>query len=396
VTTRLPLYGITVIAVEQAVAAPLATRHLADLGARVIKIERPDGGDFARSYDRSVNGLASHFVWLNRGKESVVLDLRSPGGRTSLAGLVAGADVFVQNLGPGAAGRLGFGAAELRARYPGLITVDVSGYGSSGPYRDKRAYDMLIQCEAALASVTGSPERAAKSGIPTSDIAAGMYAFSATLAALFSRAVDGAGASIEISMLESTAEWMGYQLHYAQGTGLSPGRSGLSHPSVAPYDAYPTSDGREVLIGIQNDREWARFARDFLHRPELVTDPRWATNVERVRRRRMVDALVAGRTVTMAIDDVIAELDAAKIGSARLNDVADLLAHPQLAARDRWRTVDTPAGAIRSLLPPFTFAGIELPVAPVPALGEHTDAVLSGLEQSPPPAAGLAFIDREQ
>lgn len=378
-TGRLPLEGITVVSLEQAVAAPLASRHLADLGAHVVKVERPDGGDFARGYDTAVRGMASHFVWLNRGKQSVTADLKTDGGRAVLADLIGRADVFLQNLAPGAAARLGFGADDLRARHPRLVTVDMSGYGGEGPYRDKRAYDMLVQCEAALASVTGPPETPAKTGMPASDIAAGMYAFSAVLAALVGRAATGEGAGLEISMFEATAEWMGYQMHYAQATGVSPGRAGLSHPSIAPYDAYPTSDDREVLIGVQNDREWARLAEGFLERPDLVTDPQWATNVARVRHRRVVDALIAGRTATMTADEVVKRLDEINIASARLNDVADLLHHPQLAARDRWRTVRTPVGEVRGLLPPFTFAGLELPMGPVPGLGEHTDEVLRRL-----------------
>ncbi len=371
------------VALEAAVAAPLATRHMADLGARVVKVERRDGGDFARAYDDSVHGLASHFVWLNRGKQSVTLDLKTDRGRAVLADLVAGADVFLQNLAPGAAARLGCASADLRERDPRLITVDMSGYGASGPYRDKRAYDMLVQCEAALAAVTGPAQSPAKTGVPAADIAAGVYAFSAVLAALVRRGTTGEGASIEISMFEATAEWMGYQLYYLQGTGRAPGRSGLSHPSVAPYDSYPTADEQEVLIGIQNDREWRRFADGFLGRPELADDPEWATNVARVRHRRIVDALVAGRTATMAADDLVARLDDLAIASARLNSVANLLDHPQLAARDRWRTVTTPGGEIRALLPPFTFAGLELPTGPVPALGEHTEDVLRALGYPP-------------
>jgi crotonobetainyl-CoA:carnitine CoA-transferase CaiB-like acyl-CoA transferase len=378
VVSTLPLAGVTVVALEQAVAAPLATRHLADLGARVVKIERPEG-DFARGYDRSVNGLASHFVWLNRGKESITLDLKTPDGPAVLADLVAAADVFVQNLAPGAAARLGFGAEELRARHPRLTTVDLSGYGSGGPYQDKRAYDMLIQCESGLASVTGPPDRPAKTGVPSSDIAAGMYALTAVLAALVSRAVTGEGRAVEVSMFEATAEWLGHQLHYAQGTGRPPGRAGLSHPAIAPYDAYPTADGEEVMIGIQNDREWARFATGFLDRPDLAAHPDWSTNVARVRRRRLVDALVGGRAAAMTADQAIERLDALAIASARLNGVGDLLVHPQLAARHRWRSVATPVGDVRSLLPPFTFADVELPMDPVPLLGEHTDSVLSRL-----------------
>jgi itaconate CoA-transferase len=375
----LPLRGVTVVALEQAVAAPIATRHLADLGARVIKVERPDGGDFARQYDRVVGGLSSHFVWLNRGKESITLNLKMTEGRRLLGELVAGADVFVQNLAPGATDRLDLAPAHLRARYPRLITVDMSGYGSTGPYRNKRAYDMLVQCESGLASVTGPPERPAKAGVPASDIAAGMYALTATLAALVSRSSTGEGSAIEISMFEATAEWMGYQLHYAQCAGRAPGRAGLSHPTVAPYDAYPTADDREVLIGIQNDREWARFAAGFLDRPDLADHPQWSTNVARVRHRRVVDAVVAGRTAILEADEVVKRLDAIDIASALLKGVPDLLTHPQLAARDRWRTVHTPTRTVRALLPPFTFAGLELAMGPVPALGGHTTEVLRGL-----------------
>jgi crotonobetainyl-CoA:carnitine CoA-transferase CaiB-like acyl-CoA transferase len=379
----LPLTGITVVALEQAVAAPLATRHLADLGARVIKVERPDGGDFARGYDTSVHGLASHFVWLNRGKESVALDLKTAVGREALSDLVAVADVFVQNLAPGAAARLGFGAAGLRARHPRLVTVDMSGYGGTGPYRDKRAYDMLVQGEAAVVSVTGPADSPAKAGIPASDIAAAMYALSSILAVLVGRASGtGQGAALEISMLEATSEWMGYQIYYTQGTGRSPSRTGLSHPSVAPYGAFPTADGREVMIGIHNDREWARFASDFLNEPGLAIDPAWATNIERVRNRAAVDALIAKQTAALDADELIARLDAMGIASSRVNDVTGLLRHPQLAGRDRWRPVETPAGTVRGLLPPFTIAGLELPMGRVPALGEHTEAVLRGLGYS--------------
>jgi itaconate CoA-transferase len=375
----LPLDSYTVVALEQAVAAPLATRHLGDLGARVIKVERVDGGDFARGFDTAVHGLASHFVWLNRGKESITLDLKAPEGRAVLAALVARADVFLQNLGPGVASRLGFEAGALRAAHPRLVTVTMSGYGDGGPYRDKRAYDMLVQCEAGLASVTGPPEQAAKTGVPTADIAAGMYAFSSTLAALLTRERTGRGTGIDVSMFDATAEWMGYQLYYAGGTGLAPPRSGLSHPSIAPYDAYPTADGAEVLIGIQNDREWARFTASFLHRPDLVDHPEWATNVARVRNRRLVDALVGGRTATSGAEAVITALDAIGIATARLNTPLDLISHPQLEARGRWRGIDTPAGPVRALLPPFELSGVDPRMGPVPALGQHTDDILGWL-----------------
>jgi itaconate CoA-transferase len=378
----LPLAGITVVALEQAVAAPLATRHLADLGARVIKVERPGCGDFARGYDASVHGLSSHFVWLNRGKHSLALDLKSPGGRRVLADLVARADVFVQNLAPGASARLGFDAALLRERYPRLVTVDLSGYGGDGAYRDRRAYDMLIQCEAGLVSVTGPPDTPAKAGIPAADIAAAMYALTSVLAALVGRAGSGHGAQAEVSMLEATGEWMGYHLYSAEGTGRTPGRMGLSHATVAPYGAYPTADGHEVMIGIQNDREWARFAAQVVGLPQLADDPEWATNMARVRNRDAVDALVAEHTKALDAEEVAARLTQAGIAFARINAVDEVLRHPQLAERDRWRQVRTPGGTVRGLLPPFTFAGLELPMDPVPAVGEHTESVLRELGYS--------------
>jgi crotonobetainyl-CoA:carnitine CoA-transferase CaiB-like acyl-CoA transferase len=383
-----PLDGITVVSLEQAVAAPLATRHLADLGARVIKIERPDGGDFARAYDGAVRGMAAHFVWLNRGKESVVLDLKSEEGRAALAALVARADVFLQNLAPGAAARLGFDAATLRERHPELVVVDMSGYGSAGPYRDKLAYDLLVQGEAALASVTGTPDTPVKTGVPMADIGAGVYAYSSTLAALLRRERGGGGAHLEISMFDAIAEWMGHPLYTAVHTGRELPRSGLGHPVIAPYDAYPTADREadgspvRVLIGIQNDRQWQRLAESVLGRPELAADPGYATNVARAGNREAVDAVVAETTRTLGADELLDRLDKAGIGNARLNTVAGLVDHPQLAARDRWREVDTPVGPIRALLPPMNFADAdpesEGPVmGPVPALGEHTEAVLA-------------------
>ncbi|AGL19222.1 CaiB/BaiF CoA-transferase family protein [Actinoplanes sp. N902-109] len=389
----LPLAGVTVVALEQAVAAPLATRHLADLGARVVKVERREGGDFARGYDSTIKGQSSHFVWLNRGKQSVALDVKTPGGRDVLARLIATADVFVQNLAPGATERLGFGAATLRARHPRLVTVDMSGYGSGGPYETRRAYDMLVQCEAALISVTGSPDRPAKAGFPASDIAAGMYALSSVLAALFRRTTTGLGAEIEISMLEATSEWMGFHLYFAQGTGRTPQRMGLSHASVAPYDAFPTADGADVMIGVQNDREWVRFACDVLDRPHLATDPEWATNEARVHGRGALNALIAGVTSRLAGAALEQSLQRAGIAYARLGDANDLLDHPQLAARQRWRPVGTPAGVVRGLLPPFTFADVELPMGPVPALGEHTEAVLRDLGYADERIAVLGDLD---
>ncbi|KAA9161658.1 CoA transferase [Amycolatopsis acidicola] len=375
----MPLDGITVVALEQAVAAPFATRQLADLGARVLKIERVDGGDFARAYDTSVRGMGSHFVWLNRGKESVALDVKSDEGSALLKELIARADVFVQNLAPGAAARLGLAAETLRAEQPGLIVVDMSGYGSSGPYRDRKAYDLLVQSEAGLVSITGTPEAPAKTGVPTADIAAGMYAYSGILSALFRRLRTGEGAHLEVSMLDSVAEWMGHPLYLSAHTGQQPPRTGLSHPIIAPYDAYPTADGDEVLIGIQNDRGWVRLVTDVLGRPELAEDPEYATNVARVRNRAKVDEAVADGTRRFDAEELVRRLDEAGIASARVNSVQQLIAHPQLSERDRWRPVPTPVGEIDALLPPVTFADVEARMGAVPAHGEHTSAVLAEL-----------------
>ena len=374
-----PLAGITVIAVEQAVAAPLATRHLADLGARVIKIERAGSGDFARQYDTAVHGNGAHFVWLNRGKESVALDLRSTGGRRVVEQLVDRADVFLQNLGPGAAQRLGLGAAALRATRPRLITVDMSGFGPDGPYAAKKSYDMLIQAESGLIAMTGYPDRPAKTGVPAADIAASMYAFSGILAALLRRATTGAGGHVEVNMLDAVVEWMGYPLHTVQATGVAPPRAGLGHAAIVPYDAYPTADGLQVLIGVQNDRGWAALATQVLRRPELAVDPRYATNSDRAARRGEVDALVADVTAALAAAELIQLLDAAGVPAAMLNEVDAVVDHPQLRARDRWREVQVPGGTIRAALPPITIDGPEPLMGPVPALGEHTQAVLSKL-----------------
>ncbi|RZU11724.1 crotonobetainyl-CoA:carnitine CoA-transferase CaiB-like acyl-CoA transferase [Streptomyces sp. BK239] len=385
-----PLEGITVVAVEQAVAAPFATRQLADLGARVIKVERVDGGDFARGYDTAARGLASHFVWCNRGKESVALDLKDPRGLDVVRRLVAGADVFVQNLAQGAAARLGLDAAALCARHPRLVAVDISGYGASGPYADKRAYDMLVQCEAGLVSVTGTPERPVKAGIPAADIAAGMYAFSGVLAALVRRGVTGRGGPVEVSMLEALAEWMGHPLHHSMHGGDVPARTGLAHAVIAPYDAYPTADGGRVLLSVQNDREWRRLAEQVIGRPELGSDPRYATNAERVARRERTDALVAGALGVLDTDEALARLEGAGIACARLRDVRELAEHPQLAARERWREVDSPAGPLRALLPPITLpGGAEARMGAVPALGEHTSAVLRAVGMTDEEIAAL-------
>ena len=376
----LPLEGITVVAIEQAVAGPLASRHLADLGARVIKIERPGEGDFARAYDGTVHGLASHFVWLNRGKESIELDLASDDGRRVALDLADRADVVLSNLAPGAMERLGLGAAALRARKDRLVVVTISGYGDSGPYRDRKAYDMLVQAESGLCSITGTPETATKTGVPVSDIATGMYALSAIQSALLRRERTGRGATIEVSMFEATAEWMGHPMYIRMYAGRQVGRMGLSHASICPYDAFPTRDG-QVLIGVQNDRGWAALVRDVLGRPDLVDDERYATNIARVARRAEVDAMIGELTRGFDSDELAERLDRFGVPAARLNDVAGLVDHPQLQARDRWRDVETPAGPIRGLLPPMTFTDVELPMGPVPGLGQHTDAILAELAE---------------
>ena len=373
------LDGITVVAVEQAVAAPFATRQLADLGARVIKVERPGSGDFARGYDTTVNGLSSHFVWLNRSKESLALDLKDPAGAEALARLLETADVFVQNLGPGAADRAGLGHAELRARNPRLVTCSISGYGPEGPYRDKKAYDLLVQCEAGLLSVTGTEDDPAKAGISVADIAAGMYAYSGVLAALLQRGRTGEGAHVEVSMLEALGEWMGFPYFYAAYGGTPPRRTGARHAAIAPYGPFRTGSGEEVFLAVQNDREWRSLCEKVLHRPDLAADPALAANDQRV---------AAGERVRGAIEDAFSGIDAARaeelleaagIANARLRDMAGFAGHPQLAARDRWREVGSPAGPLRTLLPPALPDGAEPPLRPVPAVGEHTGAILAEL-----------------
>ncbi|MBM9622465.1 CaiB/BaiF CoA transferase family protein [Streptomyces zhihengii] len=386
----LPLAGITVVAVEQAVSAPFATRQLADLGARVIKVERPDGGDFARGYDTAARGLASHFVWCNRGKESIAVDLKDPRGLEIVRGLVADADVFVQNLAQGAAARLGLDAAALCARHPRLVAVDISGYGPEGPYAHKRAYDMLVQCEAGLVSVTGTPEHAVKAGVPAADVAAAMYAFSGVLAALLRRGTTGLGGPVEVSMLDSLAEWMGHPLHHGMHGGEAPARTGLAHAVIAPYDAYGTADGSQVLLSVQNDREWRRLAEQVIGRPELAGHPDFATNRARTANRERTDAVVAGALAPLTAAEAVERLEAAGIACARISTVHDVAGHPQLAARDRWREVDSPAGPLRALLPPITLpGGAPAPMGAIPSLGEHTDALLRALGMTEETAAAL-------
>jgi len=375
----LPLEGIMVIALEQAVAAPFATRQLADMGARVVKVERPEIGDFARSYDETVKGLSSHFVWLNRSKESLALDLKKDEAKVALHHLVARADVFVQNLAPGAAERLGFGAEALRERHPRLIVCGVSGYGTRGPYKDKKAYDLLVQCEAGLVSITGTPETPSKVGISIADIAAGMYAYSGILAALIRRERTGEGAVLEISMLEALGEWMGFPAYYASYGGEEPKRSGASHAAIAPYGPFECGDGEIVFLGIQNEREWARFCEEVLQHPEMAEDERFTSNSERVANRAELHAEIESVFANFTEEDAIERLEGAGIANARLRSVRDFLEHPQLEARDRWREVGSPAGFLRALLPPATLAGTEPVMAPISEVGEHTEGILKEL-----------------
>ncbi|QIX52201.1 CaiB/BaiF CoA-transferase family protein [Rhodococcus sp. DMU1] len=384
----LPLEGITVVSLEQAVAAPIATRHLADLGARVIKVERIGEGDFARNYDAAVHGLASHFVWLNRGKESICVDLKATEGVAAVRRLVGEADVVIQNFAPGAAARLGLGADELRRERPELIVVNMTGYGTEGPLRERKAYDMLVQAETGLCSITGTPETATKTGIPTSDIAAGMYALTSIQAALFRRERTGAGATIDVSMFDATVEWLGHPMYLQMYQDTQVQRMGLSHASIAPYDAYPTVDGK-ILIGVQNDRGWRALVTEVFGRPDLAGHPKFATNILRVQHRAETDAVVAENTRRFETAELDKRLAAAGVPAARLNDMKHLIEHPQLAERDRWREVGTEAGAVRAVLPPMTFSDVEMRMGAVPALGQHTDAVLVELGLTDEQVAGL-------
>jgi crotonobetainyl-CoA:carnitine CoA-transferase CaiB-like acyl-CoA transferase len=374
-----PLEGITVVSLEQAVAAPFASRQLADLGARVIKIERPGSGDFARGYDRTVLGQSSHFVWLNRSKESLTLDMKHPQAAEVMARLLARADVFIQNLAPGAAERLGLGAAALRARHPRLVVCGISGYGTSGPYAQKKAYDLLVQCESGVVSVTGTEDTPSKAGISIADIAAGMYAYSGILTALFQRERTGEGAVLDVSMFESLGEWMGYPAYYAAYGGAPPPRTGAEHATIFPYGAFPAGDGKPVFFGIQNEREWERFCREVIERPDLVDDPRCRGNAARQAHRAELRAEVEGALSRFDAGEVVRRLDAADIANARLNSMQEFWDHPQLAARGRWRDVDSPAGRLRALLPPANLEGCEARMDPIPAVGEHTRPILAEL-----------------
>ncbi|MGY1634771.1 CaiB/BaiF CoA transferase family protein [Geodermatophilus sp. SYSU D01186] len=388
-TSSLPLAGLVVVTIEQAVAAPLATRHLADLGARVIKIERPGRGDFARDYDTTVHGLSSHFVWLNRSKESVALDLKRPGCRSVVERLLDRADVFVQNLAPGAAERLGLGSETARATRPRLVTCDVSGYGAEGPHAHRKAYDLLVQAEAGLLSVTGTPEHRAKAGIPVADIAAGTYAFSGILAALYERERTGTGRAVRVSLFDSLAEWMGFPFYHGAYGGQAPVRNGAAHAAIAPYGPVRTGDGKQVVLAVQNDREWARFCDVVLEDPALATDPRFATNSRRVQHRAELQERIEQRTGRLPAETVEDLLDRASVAHARIADVTALGDHPALTARHRLREVASPAGPLRALEPPLTGPHRPAAMGPVPEVGEHSVAVLlwAGLDESEVAAA---------
>ncbi|NKQ55499.1 CoA transferase [Amycolatopsis sp. K13G38] len=378
-----PLEGITVVSLEQAVAAPFATRQLADLGARVIKVERRDAGDFARGYDHTVHGQSSYFVWLNRGKESVELDVKNSGDRALLDAILEHADVFVQNLAPGAADRLGLGAATLRAARPELIHCSVSGYGADGPYRSKKAYDLLVQCEAGLVMGTGTPESPAKAGFSIADIATGMYAYSGILTALYERERTGRGATLSVAMLDALGEWMSQPAYFSRYSGKPARRTGAKHPSISPYGPYRTGDGT-VFLGVQNNREWATLCRTVLRRPELVDDARFASNVDRVAHDAELTAVIESVFAALTAGKAIELLDDAGIANATLRTPAEFTEHPQLEARDRWRAVETPGGSMRALLPPVEVEGREALMRPVPALGEHNATLRAEFGQDVP------------
>jgi itaconate CoA-transferase len=374
-----PLDGITVVSLEHAIAAPFCTRQLADLGARVIKVERPGSGDFARAYDTRTKGLASHFVWVNRSKESLTLDLKNPDALQVLMDLLARADVLVQNLAPGAAERMGLGYGRLRELNPRLVACDISGYGNDGPYRDKKAYDLLIQSEAGFLSVTGTPDEPSKAGISIADIAAGMYAYSSVLAALLQRQQTGGGSHVDISMLEALGEWMGFPMYYAYEGAAPPPRSGAAHATIYPYGPFEAGDGKTVMLGLQNEREWKVFCDKVLLQPALATDPRFDSNSGRNANRQALKALILEVFATLDAEQVIARLEEAQIANAHVNTVGDLWSHPQLQSRGRLAQVDSPNGALFALLPPGVHSGFDYRMDAIPAVGEHTEAILREL-----------------
>lgn len=379
-----PLAGVTVVSLEQAIAAPFCTRQLADLGARVIKVERPGVGDFARQYDTRVNGLASHFVWTNRSKESLALDLKEKKDHAVLMKLLERADVLVQNLAPGAAARLGLSHQALKERHPSLIVCDISGYGQDGPYRDKKAYDLLIQSEAGMLSVTGTGKEPVKVGISIADISAGMYAYSNILSALLQRGKDGQGCRIDISMLESMVEWMGFPMYYAFNDAPGPVPAGASHASIYPYGLFETGDGQSVMLGIQNEREWVNFCTGVLSQPELATDSRFASNSLRTRNRDELKAIICEAFSRFTAEEIIDRLEKAAIANANVNNMGDVWKHGQLKARNRWSEVQTPVGAVQALLPPGSTKtaekdGYVAQMGSVPKVGEHNEAILAEL-----------------
>ena len=374
-----PLDGILVVSLEHAIAAPFCTRQLADLGARVIKIERPGAGDFARAYDERVRGMSSHFVWVNRSKESLTLDVKNTAAAKVLQALLSRADVLVQNLAPGAAARLGLDAQTLRPQHPRLIVCDISGYGADGPYRDKKAYDLLIQSEAGFLSVTGSRAEPAKAGCSIADIAAGMYAYTGILAAILQRQKTGEGARIDVSMLEALSEWMSYPLYYAFEGASAPARSGAAHATIYPYGPFEAGDGKVVMLGLQNEREWVAFCAQVLHRPELAKDPRFDANARRHANREALAAIIGAEFSPLTAAEVVQRLDAAQIANARVNTMEELWAHAQLAARRRWASVASPVGPIPALLPPGASDAFDYRMDPIPAVGEHTEAILDEL-----------------
>ena len=385
-----PLDGITVVALEQVIAGPFATRQLAELGARVIKIERRDGGDAARAYDRTVKGLSSHFVWVNRSKESLALDVKHPRARQILSRLLERADVFVQNLAPGAVERLGLGAQELRKKHPRLVWCGISGYGPAGPYASKKAYDLLVQCEAGLLSVTGTPDTPVKAGIPAADIAAGMYAFSSILAALLRRERSGEGAVIDVTMLEALGEWMGFPAYFTAYGGSAPPRSGAHHATIVPYGPFRAGDGQTVFLAVQNEREFAQFCDVVLKEPALKSDARFSSGPARQKNRAAMHAEIERVFSALKVDDVIQRLEAADIANARLNEMSEFWRHPQLAARGRWAKVGSPAGELDVLKPPVNIEGMEPRLDAIPAAGEHTAAILAELGYDERQVAALA------